>query len=300
MNSEPFIFNAHKKYYVLCVSVLVSLTIGSAVFINRPEYICSLSIPAFAPRTLCYISVSAVSAGLTGGVCALSWKFLPNFAKAYLSILATTLTSDLAYNVLTMITYVEAIQPLRHMLAVSMTPLTVVKCLKEEMGHSITLIRHSIFQKFQVDEAKEGIRDVVTDLNRTNQSQHEFKLSIEKGFKWLENRLGCKDIMAKPFETCLNHTSLRLLECKNKGFGAVCDVVKIGFAVCKSLQTISTMACQDYGTEKITKMLEGLRKKLLDWFNGAILMRIGVRFELKTTSLVEDNIWVQYLSRTFL
>jgi hypothetical protein len=285
-------YNEHKKHYVLCVSVLVSLTIGSAVFINRPDYICSLLIPDIAPRTLCYISIGGLSAGLTGGACALFWKFIPNFGKAYLSLLAITLTSDSAYYVLTVITYSEAIQPLRHMIALSMTPFTVVKCLKEEMSHSVMLIRHSIFQQSQVNDTKKGIRDIVTDLNRTNQSQNEFRQSIEIGFKWLENRLGCKEIMAKPFEMCLNHTSLRLLECKNKGFGTVCDVMKIGLTVCKNLQMITTIACQDFGTEKITKMLEGLRKRILDWFNGTILMRIGVRFQMKTTSLVEDKIWV--------
>ena len=120
----------HKKWYTIRVCLLVSLTIGSAVFINRPDCLCLLWTPN-VPRTACYISIGSVAAGFTGATCALFWKLLPRFAKAYLSLLAIATTRDVTYWVCFTQLLVILIYILHHLFTLLIIPFKVVKCFKE-------------------------------------------------------------------------------------------------------------------------------------------------------------------------
>jgi len=280
---KMFLFTKCNSVYAVLTCAFLSLTVGSFVYVSRPDYACS----NYENKSLCYAAVGGISAGITGLFSGFSWRSWSNPVRAYSSLMAT-MTTGWIFNLQMMIlTYSETIQVLRHIQQLMAIPFQVAQCLKDEMIHSIRLTSRSLFQESEIDELNRGVGDIVAHVDTVNRSQSQIKLSIEVGFKWLESRgLGCKDILTKPFEICLNRTEIAKKECRDSGAGTLCDVVNIGSLVCQNLRATSKATCQDLGPDKISKLLSELRSRMSSWISGTIRMRVGILFELHTSSQV--------------
>lgn len=265
--------------YKTVICLCLSLTVGSFVVVSRPDNICSTS--------LCYFTAGCAASGATGLVSAILWGFWSDGIRSYVSLMATMTTGRIFNLQMIALTYLEVVRILRHIQQLTMALFGGVACLNEEMAHLIKTARSSLLQEQQVDDINKGLGDIVTRFSLINQTQGQLKNSIDVGFQWLESRgLGCRYVVSKPFEMCIQRSEAAVKDCLSRGAGSLCDLIHISVGVCQSLEKSSKVACQDYGPTKVAEILSALRAQMRKWISEALRMRIGMILEIRTTTQV--------------
>ena len=221
---------------------------------------------------LCYFAVGAGAAGVAG----VMWPLLPVPMRVYVSLIAT-MTGGHVFNLqMTILLYIETMRALSHIQKVTIVPLEVAECLKEETVYSMQLIQRSMFGESNVDDMNRGIKEVADSFDRARKAQDQFRDSIENGFRWLEKKGStCTDILKGAYPNC----------------------IAAGNSNCESLRTMDTAPCGIFSEDRITESLLGIRSRIANWISDAIRMRIGILFEMKSTNYVEDelvNAWAPF------
>jgi hypothetical protein len=266
-----FCFTKVNMLYAILVCTFFGVTVGAFVFVSRADQIC----PTYMNNGtigLCYVAVGAGAAGVAGMI----WPFLPVPMRVYVSLIAT-MTGGHVFNLqMTVLLYIETMRALSHIQKVTIVPLEVAECLKEETVYSMQLIRRSMFGESNVDDMNRGIKEVADSFDRARKAQDVFRDSIENGFRWLEKKGStCTDILK----------------------GAYPDCIAQGNSNCESLKTMSHAPCGIFSEDRITESLLGIRGRIANWISNAIRMRVGILFEMKSTNYVEDelvNAWAPF------
>ncbi|EFX69724.1 hypothetical protein DAPPUDRAFT_113351 [Daphnia pulex] len=100
-------------------------------------------------RSACAMAVGAGAAGVAG----VMWPFLPVSVRLSVSLIGT-------------MTGGHKIRVLSHIEKVTIVPLEVAECLKEETVYSMQLIRRSMFGESNADDMKRGIKEVADNFDR--------------------------------------------------------------------------------------------------------------------------------------
>ena len=266
-----FCFTKVKMLYAVLVCTFFGVTVGAFVFVSRADQMC----PTYMNNGtigLCYVAVGAGAAGVAG----MMWPFLPVPMRVYVSLIAT-MTGGHVFNLqMTTLLYVETMRVLSHIQKVTIVPLEVAECLKEETVYSMQLIRRSMFGESNVDDMNRGIKEVANSFDRARKAQDEFRDSIENGFRWLENKGShCTSILREAYPKC----------------------VQDGRSNCESIKTLSNAPCGIFSEDRITESLLSIRGRIAAWISDAIRMRVGILFEMKATNYVEDelvNAWAPF------
>ena len=287
------VFAVSNRKYAVIINTLFALTIGFYSYSCRigDNLFCSSISVTYTPVCVAVTTSAIVLA--TGFTTGLSWQSLPNPVKTYVSLVAISPAVFSCYTLMTMAAYGETVKALWHIRQLTMLPLAIVDCLRNETVYSVQLLKNtSGFEESHVTGVKRGVGDVITTFNEVNGTQQQFKTALELGFNWLENKgLGCRQVMTRPFEMCLNASETAKKDCReNKGAGPLCDLVDISESVCKNLIVLSKKSCQELGPERIAEMLKGFRTSLGKLVSGAITMRVGILLELHSTSEVEHEL----------
>lgn len=288
-----FIFTTPDKTYAVIVAVFFSLIIGFHFYSNKVnDNVCS----KFFNSSQCQLITNGGIILLAGIVIKGFWCFLPDPLRVYISLAAITPGGFPFYTLVSVLTYIETIKVLKHIQEVILIPLTLAQCLKNETTYSTMLIHNSsIFQETHVSDIHIGITGIATEFNSVNSTQHHFKNAIEIGFSWLESRgIGCQQVLTRPFEVCLKASEMAKIDCQSKGVGVFCEILEVSEAICKNLKILSNTTCQDLRPEKIPELFSSLRQGLSKMVSGAIRMRVGILFELHSSSHVEEeltNVW---------
>ncbi|KZS05221.1 uncharacterized protein LOC116923796 [Daphnia magna] len=277
-----FCFTKINMLYAITVCFFFGVTVGAFVFVSRADQLC----PTYMNNGtigLCYVAVGAGAGGIAG----LLWPFLPVPMHVYISLIAT-MTGGHVFNLqMTILTYVETMRVLSHIQKVTIVPLEVAECLKEETVYSMQLIRRSMFDESHVEDMNRGIKEVADSFDRAKQAQDEFRDTIETGFRWLESKGStCTETLKEPYPKCLS--DLQNSDSVNQ--------LIMGQA-CESLRTLGTAPCGMFSEERITDSLRGIRDRIAAWISDAIRMRVGILFEMKATNFVEDelaNAWAPF------
>ncbi len=266
-----FCFTKVNMLYAILVCTFFGVTVGAFVFVSRADQIC----PTYMNNGtigLCYVAVGAGAVGVAGVI----WPFLPIPMRVYVSLIAT-MTGGHVFNLqMTALLYIETMRVLSHIQKVTIVPLEVAECLKEETVYSMQLIRRSMFGESNVDDMNRGIKEVADSFDRARKAQDEFRDSIESGFRWLEKKGStCTDILKGAYPNCIAE----------------------GNSNCESLKTMSSAPCGIFSEDRITESLLGIRGRIANWISDAIRMRVGILFEMKSTNYVEDelvNAWAPF------
>ena len=288
MLDTMFLFTMTDKRYGIIVSVLFSFTIGLYFYFCRVGDLVCPDEDSISCHSVT-IAVVVLVSGLTSGC---TWRFLPVSLRVCASLVAIMPGGLCLYFLAQISAYTETVQALWHIRELTLIPLTIAECLKNETIHSAQLIRNSsLFQESHMSDVSTGIGDIAFNLNDVNGTRNQFRNAMEIGFSWLEKKgLGCRQVLTEPFQSCLLATEVAKKDCHDKGAGALCDIVDICQAICKNLMKLSGATCTDLGPEKITELLTSLRDRVGNLASGAIRMRVGILFELHATSKVEEKL----------
>ncbi|XP_057374344.2 uncharacterized protein LOC130695241 [Daphnia carinata] len=298
-----FLFTILRKQYAFVASVFFWFTL---VFYFYSFRVCDLVCGRNASNnhTVCCASIAGGLVLTVGSAVATLWRYLPTpsrpFLECILSLVGTMPGGFTSYALVKVLVYAETIQLLCHIRELSLMPITIAACLKNETIHSSQLIQNSsIFKQEHMNHVSTGVTDIIAKFNEVNGTQSQFRNAVEIGYRWLESRgFGCQQVLTRPFALCLNATKEAKKDCLLKGAEALCDVVDISEEICWKLMTLSKGPCQHLGPDRITEMLTSFRQRLGNLASGVIRMRVGILFELHVTSNVGDKLskaWTRIL-----
>ncbi|KAI9556897.1 hypothetical protein GHT06_016691 [Daphnia sinensis] len=298
-----FLFTTNHKQYALTASVFFWLTLGSYFYSFRVcDLVCGRN--ANNNRPLCCATIAAGFFLTVGSAVVALWRYLPSssrpFLECILSLVGTMPGGFTSYALVKVLVYAETIQLLCHIRELSLIPITIAACLKNETIHSSQLIHNSsVFQPEHMNQVNTGVIDIITKFNEVNGTQRQFRNAVEIGYRWLESRgFGCQQVLTRPFALCLNATKEAKKDCLLRGAEGLCDIVDISEEICWKLMILSKGPCQHLGPERITEMLASFRQRLGSLASGVIRMRVGILFELHLTSNVGDKLskaWTRIL-----
>lgn len=298
------LFTRVNMLYAITACVFFGVSVGSFVFVSRADHMC----PAFMNNgtvALCYVAIGAGAAGIAG----IAWPFLPDLIHGYISLMAT-MTGGHVFNIqMTIVAYIEAMRAVSHIQKLTIVPLDVAECLKEETAYSMQLIRRSMFKESHVDDMNRGIIEVAASFDMAKRAQDRFRDAIERGFRWLEEKgMSCRQTLVKPFENCISETNRRWNMCYDKDGNRIYGtpnsdclrwIMEHEFLklACNSLSSLGQATCAHFSEERITEFLLEIRDRIAAWISNAVRMRVGILFEMHATSNVEDelaNAWAPF------
>lgn len=302
-----FLFTIPQKQYAIFASVFFCFTHGLHFFSFRVcDLVCGRKTNT--SHSFC-CAATAVGFFLAVGLVVITvWQNLRIWQKPFLgcviSLVGTIPSGLTSYALVKVLVYAETIQVLCHIKELSVIPITIASCLKNETIHSSQLIRNnSIFQQEHMNHVNTGVADIVAKFDDVNGTQVQFRNAVEIGYRWLESRgLGCQQVLTRPFVMCLNATKEAKKDCLLKGAEALCNIVDISEEICWNLMALSKGSCQYLGPEKITEMLASFRQRLGSLASEVIRMRTGILFEIRVTSNVGDKLskaWTRILKSLF-
>ena len=263
--------------YAFIVCFFFVLTIGSFAFVSRADTLCPTYMKN-GTSGLCYIAIGAGAAGIAGVL----WPFLPTPMHTYISLMATMPSGDVFNIQMAIATYVELMRALRHMQKLTIVPLDVAECVKEETAYSVQLVRQSMFSESHVDGMNRGISEVADSFNKIQRVQDAFRDAIERGFRWLEGKGGkCRTVLEQPYIKCLNESTNGLHE----------------KFVCGPMKLLASAACDKFSQERVTEFLLAIRDRIALWISSAVRMRVGILLELHSTGYVAEelaNAWAPF------
>lgn len=304
------LFTRINMLYAFTVCTFFGVTIGAFVFVSRADHLC----PTYMNNGtigLCYVAVGAGAAGIAGVI----WPFMPGPLRAYVSLIAT-MPGGHVFNIqMTVVTYMEATKALRHIQKLTVIPLEMAECLKEETAYSMQLVRRSMFSESHVEDMNRGITEVAASFDKVQKAQDRFRDAIERGFRWLESKgMSCRQTLELPFIRCQHEVKRREESCSNEnytafaaqnGYSSYIASPCIAWAIekpflqgaCSALRTLGSAACGIFSEERITEFLLGIRDRIAAWISSAIRMRVGILFEMHSTGYVADelaNAWAPF------
>lgn len=305
------LFTKINMLYATMVCIFFGVTIGAFVFVSRADHMC----PTYMNNGtvgLCYMAVGASAAGIAGVL----WPFLPSPMRVYVSLMAT-MTSGKVFNIqMAIVLYMETIRALRHIQKLTMVPLDVAECLKEETSYSMQLVRRSMFKESHVADMNQGIIEIAASFDKVKRAQDRFRDAIERGFRWLESKgYSCRKTLEQPYERCLDDIEERRWLCEDDigyknmtaqyGTAIAANLKCLGWkierplmnSICSALRTLGKAACGYFSEERITEALLAVRDRIAAWISNAVRMRVGILFEMHSTNYVEDelaNAWAPF------
>ena len=215
---------------------------------------------------------SAASGAGAAGVAGVAWPHLPIAGKAYISVMGITITKALQINMYLLL-FKHTSTGFLHMINNTASAVELGSCILQEGIYSVRLMKRSLFQESDVDKVVRGIHQVAATAQEMQKTQEKLGADLEESMKWLEDKTSlCKKTLLLPYRNCLiaNNSSSIIW-------------------VCEPLKLIANADCFK-SNDRVMGIVYNIREKISDWLSKALRLRIGIAFEMHSTSYVEQEL----------
>ena len=215
---------------------------------------------------------SAASGAGAAGVAGVAWPHLPIAGKAYISAMGITITKALQINMYLLL-FKHTSTGFLHMINNTASAVELGSCILQEGIYSVRLMKRSLFQESDVDKVVRGIHQVAATAQEMQKTQEKLGADLEESMKWLEDKTSlCKKTLLLPYRNCLiaNNSSSIIW-------------------VCEPLKLIANADCFK-SNDRVMGIVYNIREKISDWLSKALRLRIGIAFEMHSTSYVEQEL----------